>query len=443
MAAYTHYERDPRVRRQAEALVAAGHEVTCLSIRRGGGGHADENAGSPNPDRGRMKVAAGPPDSPRAVRVLRQRVADRKPDSFAAYLRDYTRFFLGVSIYLWRRGSRFDLVQTHNMPDFLAFAAWPTRRKRIPLLHDVHDIMPHIYADRFADGPRSRLIVGVLRRQLRGAARYATHVLAAEDSMRDVLVAEGIPAEKVTVLLNLPDERFFPPLEEATSELAAAAAATRRGGAAPMPVPPASTASVAGDAAGGTLVPFTLLYHGTLSHRLGLDVALRALALVRREVPEVRFRIVGDGEERSTLVALARELDLEEHVEFSPGYVPVEEIPRHLAEADLGIVPMRDVGATRTMLPTKLIEYVQVGLPAICTETALIRRYFSERAVRFVPSEDVVSLARAIVDLARDPEARRALVEGGEEFRRAHSWQAQSQTYVGLVERLVVEHPGR
>lgn len=441
MAAYTHYERDPRVRRQAEALVAAGHEVTCLSIRRGGG-HADENPGSPKPDRGRIRVAEDDGSSTRGVRVLRQRVAVRKPDSFGAYLRDYARFFFGVSIYLWRRSSRFDLVQTHNMPDFLAFAAWPARRKRIPLLHDVHDIMPHIYADKFANGRRSRLIIGVLRGQLRSAARYATHVLVAEDSMRDVLVAEGIPAGKVTVLLNLPDERFFPPVEEVSSEVAGPAASTLRGGATP-PMPAAGAASASGDVEGGLPAPFTLLYHGTLSHRLGLDVAVRALAAARNEVPELRFRIVGDGEDRSALVALARELGLEEHVEFSPGYVPVEEIPRYLAEADLGIVPMRDVGATRTMLPTKLIEYVQVGLPAICTETALIRRYFSERAVRFVPSDDAPALARAIVELARDPGARRALVEGGADFRRAYSWKAQSRQYVGLVERLAAEHRGR
>jgi glycosyltransferase involved in cell wall biosynthesis len=64
------------------------------------------------------------------------------------------------------------------------------------------------------------------------------------------------------------------------------------------------------------------VYAGRLADVKGVDVLLRALARLRRDVPEVELRVVGDGPERPALERLVRELGLRERVWFSPAIGP-------------------------------------------------------------------------------------------------------------------------
>ena len=54
-----------------------------------------------------------------------------------------------------------------------------------------------------------------------------------------------------------------------------------------------------------------MVYHGTLARRLGLDIAIRAVARLDRTSPRIELRIIGAGEEREPLIALRDELGLQ------------------------------------------------------------------------------------------------------------------------------------
>ncbi|MDO9356267.1 MAG: glycosyltransferase, partial [Solirubrobacteraceae bacterium] len=81
--------------------------------------------------------------------------------------------------------------------------------------------------------------------------------------------------------------------------------------------------------------------------------------------------------------------------------------PALIADADLGLIPLRRSSGTDIMLPTKLLEYVSVGITSIVPRTPTVARYFDERMVEFFEAENAASLADAILRLYRDP-ARRA-----------------------------------
>ena len=104
-------------------------------------------------------------------------------------------------------------------------------------------------------------------------------------------------------------------------------------------------------------------------------------------MPHVQLRIIGAGEERSNLIALRDRLALGEHVQFSDGFVPVERIPALLGDADIGLVPLRISPGTDIMLPTKLLEYVSLGIPCIVPRTGTIERYFDDEMVQFFTAE--------------------------------------------------------
>lgn len=383
MAAYTNYRRDPRVRREAEALVAAGHRVVFLARRQ-----------AREPDRENI---AG-------VEVVKLRGLSGKCTSIVEYVFDYTAFAAQLCLHLIAHPRRYRLIHINNMPDYLVFAAWLPRMLGRPVIHDVHDLMPELYAEKFASGDR-HWAVRVLKAQERWAGGFATAVLTVEARLKDILAARGIDENKIHVLMNLPDERVF------------------------SPRPPLAKPADA---------PFVMVYHGTLARRLGLDLAIEAVARVRPAIPRVELRIIGAGEERERLVELSRTLGLEDAVRFSDGYVPLERIPALIGDADVGVIPLRVCSGTDVMLPTKLLEYVSVGIPCIVPRTVTIDRYFDADMVEFFEAENVESLAAAMVRLFQDPAHRARLSRGAtERFGRLYSWRVHKDVYTNLVARLL------
>lgn len=385
MAAYTNYRRDPRVKREAEALIGEGYTVRFLARRQPG-----------EPER---EVISG-------VEVLKLASIGGKPNSFAEYVLDYLLFFLMLSIHLTLHPRRYDIIHINNMPDFLALAGWLPRILGRPVIHDVHDIMPEIYMEKFNTDDRHWAIRALLLQE-KMAAKFATAVVTVEECFKDILVKrDRIPPDKITVLMNLPDERIFQPRP-------------------PHPVKRADQ-------------PFVMVYHGTLARRLGLDIGIRAIAKLRGQIPRMEFRIVGGGEERERLIELAKELNLQGVVAFSDGYVPVEDIPGLIHDADVGLIPLRKSAGTETMLPTKLLEYVSVGIPSISPKTETIAKFFDESMVRFFEAENVDSLADAILDLYQHPEKRESLRQAAtEKFYKKYRWSEHKRVYIDLVNRLL------
>lgn len=339
------------------------------------------------------------------VEVVKMIGLRRKCRSLAEYLVDYTTFFWMTMLHLLRHPRRYDLIHINNMPDFLVFAAWLPRALGRPVIHDVHDLMPELYHEKFGTG-KLRWVIRALEAQERWAGQFATSVLTVEERLKDILARRGIRRDKIHVLMNLPDERIFSPRTAPESK--------------------------PDDA------PFVLVYHGTLARRLGLDIAIRAVARARSSIPRLALRIIGAGEERERLIALRNELGMQDAVTFSTGFVPVEAIPAMLADADVGVVPLRISSGTDIMLPTKLLEYVALGIPCIVPRTGTVARYFTEDMVQFFVAEDVDSLSDAIIALYRDQGRRiRLSEEATERFARIYSWTEHKKVYTSLVEALL------
>jgi glycosyltransferase involved in cell wall biosynthesis len=266
--------------------------------------------------------------------------------------------------------------------------------------------MPEIYMEKFNVNERHWAIRALLLQE-RMAGRLASAVLTVEERLKEILSNRGIRREKIHVLMNLPDELIFQPMTQ-------------------TPKAPGQ--------------PFVIVYHGTLARRLGLDIAVQAVAKVRERIGAVELRIIGDGEERGPLVKLAGELGLDGVVTFSDGFVPVNQIPGMLQDADAAVIPLRKCCGTDIMLPTKLLEYVCLGIPAITPKTGTIARYFDESMVRFFEAEDADSLAEAILYLYEHPQEREQLRRSAsEKFLAKYRWSEHKRVYTGLVKKLLGE----
>jgi hypothetical protein len=225
MIVLNEYSSDPRVRREAEALVERGHSVDCICLQ----------------SYDRVK-------SLRGVRLfgMSGKYRGRKRiRHIAAYFRFFCFAFLKVSALHLKNA--YDIVQVHTMPDFLVFTAVLPKLLGAKIVLDIHDLMPELYMAKFGGDHNSwavRMITFIERRSV----AFADRTIAVHEPHLDILTKHGNPRDKFSVLMNVPDDRIF-----------------------------VHTHALRKDST------FRLVYHGTVpdSDRAGLAVALRALSLIR------------------------------------------------------------------------------------------------------------------------------------------------------------------
>jgi len=387
MLTHSYYEEDPRVRREAEALAAAGHPVDVFALRQAGDEPTAEVDG---------------------VRVIRLDVQRHQGAGLLTYLLEYARFFVAAGFTLARAHGRrrYRLVQVHSPPDILVLAALPVRLHGVPVLLDLHEAMPEFFRMRF---PRAAnpIVQALLRLQERVAIGFAAHVLTVNDALVARLVHLGVRPERVTRVRNTPSLERFDPARTASRPFMA----------------------------DGTL---RLVYTGALTPTYEVDVAIRAvgrLAEARPTLP-VAFAIFGRGDAEDDLRALAAELGVADRVTF-PGRIPLDGIPAAVAAADIGLAPTRRTPFTEMSLSTKILEYAAMGKPAICSDLPMVALSFGADAVWLYPSGDHAALTTRIEEVVDDAHGRDARVALATEAVAGMAWEHEAGIYREVVDRLV------
>ena len=128
----------------------------------------------------------------------------------------------------------------------------------------------------------------------------------------------------------------------------------------------------------------------------GIDHLIRALPLVRATVPEAHLRVIGDGDDRADLEALAQET-IAGGVSFA-GFVPDSDLPRELAQAQLFALPSRDEGFGLAYL-----EALAAGKPCVAARSGGTPDVITPEVGQLVPYGDIPALAAALTATLRRP----------------------------------------
>jgi glycosyltransferase involved in cell wall biosynthesis len=386
MIVHAYYEEDPRVRRQAETLIAAGRPVTVLGLRR---------PGDPA-----EAVVDG-------VQVRHLDVQRHQGAGVGVYLREYLAFLvraLWMAVRLHRR-ERFAVAQVHSPPDFLVFATVPLRLVGVPLILDLHEAMPEFFRVRFP-AVRNPLIHGLVRLQERLSIAFASTTITVTEAMRDRLIGLGHDPDDIRVVINSPSLARFDPRAQP-------ARAFRDDG------------------------RLRLVYTGALTPTYELDVTLRAVARVHERRPDldVVLEAYGRGDSEASLRMLADELGIADRVTFH-GRIPLDHVPAVVAAADVGLAPTRLDRFTALTVSGKVYEYAAMGKPIVASRLPTVERDFPDGAVATYPSGDPGAMADAIIALADDEPARTRAVASATAVVERMAWERVSAGYVALVDAL-------
>jgi glycosyltransferase involved in cell wall biosynthesis len=388
MIVHQYYYYDGRVRFYAEALAEAGARVDVLCVR------------------AETRPAAPPPQGLRVFTIPVSR-AYRGPGS---YLLEYglALIFYTIRLLALYARNRYQVIHVHNMPDFLIFAALIPRLLGARLILDIHDPTPEFTMSKYSK-PATSGLVRFMRWQERLSARLAHAIITANPVFKERLVGRGLPADAITVIGNEVNARIFDRERYAPQRQARPQDGR-----------------------------FVLVYAGTIAPRYGLEVAVNALPLLVERIPGVRLQIIGKQTDYSQyLAARAEQLRVAQHLELTPA-VPLEAVPWHLAQADVGIYTAVSDPHMDVAVPTKVLEYAYMGLPVVASRLPVLEKGFAPEALLLFEPGCAEEFAQHILTLYEQPARRAELVRQMDRtFVEAQQGREGRRSYFALLDALL------
>jgi glycosyltransferase involved in cell wall biosynthesis len=160
---------------------------------------------------------------------------------------------------------------------------------------------------------------------------------------------------------------------------------------------------------------FLVCYIGTMGMAHGLEALLDAAASLQSTAPHVLFLLVGEGSEKERIKSLAQSRGLA-NVLFLDQQ-PREKIPSFISASDLCLVLLKKTDVFKTVIPTKMLEFMSCARPVILGVEGQARQILEDAGAGLaIEPENADALAAAIMQLDHNRELAKTLGEQGRAY---------------------------
>lgn len=390
---HSFYPWELNVKREAEALLQDGFDVHVICLR------------------GESETAKDRVDG---VTVHRLPVSHRRGRIFR-YLLEYNVFFILASVKLFalHLRYRFRVIQVNTMPDYLVFCALLPRLFGTPVVLHVHEPVPELFATMFEHWYRG-IFVGLTRFAEKVSVRFADRVLTVTREMRDNMGSRGADVNKITVIVNVPDDRVFNTERYAalSGRVAEARKEERRSG------------------------TFRVLTHGAVEERYGQDIIVRAVARLSKTIPGIQFRFMGKGSYVDDVLELARNLKIEDRVHYL-GWVSFDTMIEEILSADVTVVSQKSNPYSNLVHTNKMYEYVALRRPVVASRLRSTQAYFGDDALVLYDPQSEEDLATKLHYVFAHPVEIEERVAAASEIYETYRWERERRKYLGVYHSLL------
>lgn len=246
--------------------------------------------------------------------------------------------------------------------------------RRLPFVLEIRDIWPESMSAVDVGIPKPLLaVIGVMEKIM---YRSACHIVTVGPGYEEKLKERGVPAGKISIIMNGVDKQLFFPREPSAELLDKY----------------------------GLKDKFVCSYIGTIGMACGLKTALNAAELLKRRGQNgIAIVLVGDGAEREALQREAAERRLD-NVLFT-GRRPKSEMPDWVASSSINLVHLRKTSLFTTVMPSKIFESAGCARPVLIGVDGFAKKLVidAEAGIPMEP-ENAQELANSLEKLAASPE---------------------------------------
>ncbi|RJP92365.1 MAG: glycosyltransferase WbuB [Desulfobacteraceae bacterium] len=281
----------------------------------------------------------------------------------------YWELLLSIKIFI---SKPFHIIHGANPPDHIFIIALFFKLFGVKYIFDHHDLTPENFLAKFA---RKDLLFKTLSLMEKITFKTADIIISTNESYKEIAQKRGNKkTNEIFVVRNGPDlsQYTFPPPNKKLKEG----------------------------------FDYLVAYLGVIATQEGIDNLLRSVhhIVYQRDIKNIIFVIVGTGTNWQEMVNLSKEMGLEEYVHFT-GFIPYKDLYEILATADLCVNPeFRDEFTDKSTM-IKIMDYMVFGKPIIQYETTE-GKITAGDAAKYIPNNNEIDFAEAIVELLNDPESR-------------------------------------
>ncbi len=290
---------------------------------------------------------------------------------------------------------------------------WLARCKRVPFIFEVRDLWPESLAA-VGMGKENSILHRTLAKLAGFLYAHSDRIVVVTPAFEDYLVDHWrVPRKKISVIENGVETQSFAP-EPCNGE---SRLRLRR------------ELSLEGR--------FVASYIGTMGMAHGIETIIAAAAQLQETNPEIAFLMVGEGAEKEHVIALARERGLV-NMRFVDQQ-PREKIPAYIGASDVCLVLLKKTDLFKTVIPTKMLEFMSCARPVILGVDGQAREILEEAGAGLViEPENSEWLVSSIRLLAANPELAAELGLRGREHIVSKFSRAQTAgRYIRVLEDLL------
>jgi len=286
---------------------------------------------------------------------------------------------------------------------------WLAFARQIPFVFEVRDLWPESLAA-VGIGDQDSLLHQTLATIAKFLYQRSDRIVVVTPAFKDHLMEHWrVPAEKIEIVENGVETELF------------------------APAPPISNREIRRQL--GAESKFLACYIGTMGNAHGLETLLDAASQLQNS--DVVFLLIGEGAEKQRIKSLAESRHLA-NVHFLDQQ-PRPQIPAFISACDACLVLLKKTDIFKTVIPTKMLEFMSCARPVILGVEGQARQILEEAGAGIViEPENADALRAAIEQLSANRELGRALGQKGreyilEKFSRARS----AEKYIGVLGRVV------
>jgi len=339
--------------------------------------------------------------------VIKRIKLNKDRSSRFRYIYCYMRSIINMSILtsLNYFKKKYDIIYIFTLPDAMLFAGLLPKLFGAKIIADHLDPMPELFVTKY-NFCFSKVIHFIIKILEKISLRIADHIITQNHSYAELLIKRGINADKITVIHNLPDSSIWGPLRS-PYEINLSKNLVR------------------------------LMFHGNITERSGLHIAVKAVSLLKKRNINIIFRIVGTGDYENEVLSLIRELGIEDRIEWK-GVVFSSQIPDLISDIDIGIVPNLASPFADVNLPNRVFEYLWMGKPVILSENAGIQRYFPRTSVFYSEPGNPIDIANVICKILNTENRNmKNIVSNGQKICKELDWDKERQKFYKLLYSLM------